>query len=529
MKTLQRACIVVDFLWNERLWLLVLALIAGLAVVASQLRATASSSSAHAGRPSVARSPPAAAADIAGPSSAPSSASTFGTHDANGGRDGWSGHTHGDGRGRGWGSSREGHSGTSPMAHWSVAATAGIAHRGASAELPEHTREAYELAVAEGADFIECDVVLTADLVPLCRHEPNLINSTDAVAKFPERWREYVIDGEMVAGIFSVDLTAAEVATLRAIQPWPFRNQSYNGRFRIATLADYLEVALSANRSVGIYPETKHPTWTNSLLKLRAANTSLEDILLDALTAAGFGAPLDSEAWMRRPIFLQSFEASSLRYLATRTCAPTVLLLGDWEGWVAPDTGQTLAQLTEDSSLAEIARWSAAVGPSKRTLVNWQMEEMHGDGMGAAEHRDRKVRQQTKAGGGGRYVSSGLVERFHAHGLLVHTYTVRPEPRFSLPHLEAADVAAEYELLLGTEVAADGVFTDHMPSLKDWMKNQNLSGSSSSSSLIGRVWIRNKSSDRCMLNMRLGGRVLKAGQSARGPVAGRWGCKGDQC
>ncbi|GLI69023.1 hypothetical protein VaNZ11_013562 [Volvox africanus] len=229
-----------------RLLLLVLALIAGLVVVASQLRAIAISAAAHAGRPSITRSPPAAAADIAGPSSTASSASSFGTDGANGGRDSWHGHSHGDGRGRGrgWGSSRGGLSGPSPMAHWPAAARAGIAHRGSSAELPEHTREAYELAVAEGADFIECDVVLTADLVPLCRHEPNLINSTDAVAKFPERWRNYVIDGEAVAGIFSVDLTAAEVATLRAIQPWPFRNQSYNGRFRIATLADYLDVAL---------------------------------------------------------------------------------------------------------------------------------------------------------------------------------------------------------------------------------------------------------------------------------------------
>ncbi|EFJ52138.1 hypothetical protein VOLCADRAFT_33032, partial [Volvox carteri f. nagariensis] len=204
-----------------------------------------------------------------------------------------------------------------------------IAHRGASAELPEHTREAYELAVAEGADFIECDVVLTRDLVPLCRHEPNMVASTDVATKFPNRWRTYVIDGEQVTGIFSVDLTAAEVATLRAVQPWPFRDQSYNGRFRVATLADYLEVALAANRSVGIYPETKHPSWTNSLPCVRAANTTLEDILLAALSAAGFGAPLGSEAWARRPVFLQSFEASSLRYLAARTCAPTVLLLGD--------------------------------------------------------------------------------------------------------------------------------------------------------------------------------------------------------
>ncbi|GIL73020.1 hypothetical protein Vretimale_4661 [Volvox reticuliferus] len=257
----------------------------------------------------------------------------------------------------------------------------------------------------------------------------------------------------------------AVVQGLSFVTPFP----SFRASVPLPSLL-HLTVFQSANGNVGIYPETKHPTWTNSLPTLRAANTSLEDILLGALTAAGFGAPLYSDAWTQRPIFLQSFEASSLRYLAARTCAPMVLLLGDWEGWVAPDTGHTLAQLTEDSSLAEITQWAAAVGPSKRTLVSWQSGEVRGDSMGSAAHR--QARQTKGGGGGGRYVSSGLVERFHAHGLLVHTYTVRPEPRFFLPHLEAGDVTAEYELLLGAEVAADGVFTDHMPSLKDWKNIQ---------------------------------------------------------
>ncbi|KAG2442547.1 hypothetical protein HXX76_002633 [Chlamydomonas incerta] len=249
-----------------------------------------------------------------------------------------------------------------------------IAHRGASSELPEHTREAYERAIEEGADFIECDVVLTSDLVPLCRHEPNLASSTDALAKFPDRRRTYVIDGEQVTGVFSVDLTAAEVATLHAVQPWPFRDQSHNGRYAVATLADYLQVARSANRSVGIYPETKHPSWTNALPAVRAANTTLEDILLAALAAAGFDSALGSPGWRQRPVFLQSFEAASLRYMASRSCAPGILLLGDWEDWVAPDSNRTLADLTDDRSLAEIAGWAAGLGMSKSSLVRWQPE-----------------------------------------------------------------------------------------------------------------------------------------------------------
>ncbi|KXZ56753.1 hypothetical protein GPECTOR_1g679 [Gonium pectorale] len=358
----------------------------------------------------------------------------------------------------------------------------GIAHRGASAELPEHTREAYELAVVEGADFIECDVVLTADLVPLCRHEPNLLGSTDAADKFPDRLRSYTIDGKNVTGIFSVDLTAAEVATLRAMQPWPFRNQSYNGQFRVATLADYLHVARSANRSVGIYPETKHPGWTNAREAVRSANTSLEAILLDALAAAGWDmtAPLGSEAWRARPLFLQSFEVTSLRAMAARTRAPMVLLLGDWEGWTAPDSALTLAQLTEEASLAAIATWAAAVGPVKGTLVRWEPSQPQaaqpgsraggsaGSGAGGGD-----------GGAGGRYVSSGLVERFHAHGLQVHTYTLRPESRFFLPHLAEhcrlqppnLHVGAEYELLGRQVVRVDGLFADHMPSFLDWREH----------------------------------------------------------
>ncbi|PNH12368.1 Glycerophosphoryl diester phosphodiesterase, partial [Tetrabaena socialis] len=329
----------------------------------------------------------------------------------------------------------------------------GIAHRGASFELPEHTREAYERAVEQGAHFIECDVVLTKDLVPVCRHEPNLLNTTDAQHKFPDRMRTYTIDGENVTGIFSVDLTAAEVATLRAVQPWPFRDQTHNGQLSIATLADYLAVAKKANRT-GIYPETKHPGWTNALPAVRAANTSVEDILLAALQRAGFDAPLGSPRWMQRPVFIQSFEASSLRYMAARTCAPMVLLLGDAEGWVAPDSGLTLEQLASNASLAEISGWASAVGPSKATVVRWQ--------------------QEPPSGHSPSYVSSGLVERFHSHELQVHVYTIRPEPRFFLPHLaehaqegKALNVSAEYDLLLRL-VGVDAIFTDSIPSFREW-------------------------------------------------------------
>jgi len=105
-----------------------------------------------------------------------------------------------------------------------------IAHRGASGPLPEHTRPAYALAIASGADFIECDVQLTLDLEMVCRHEQRLDATSDAAERFPRRVKTHVIDGEASTGVHAADLTLGELRTLRARQRFPSRDQSHNGR-----------------------------------------------------------------------------------------------------------------------------------------------------------------------------------------------------------------------------------------------------------------------------------------------------------
>src|SRR5688500_17705578 len=134
-----------------------------------------------------------------------------------------------------------------------------IAHRGASGERPEHTLAAYELAIAQGADFIEPDLVPTRDGVLVARHENEISGTTDDAdrAEFAGRKATKAIDGQQVTGWFTEDFTLAELKTLRAKERLPKLrpdNTAYDGKFEIPTLAEV--IALAQKRGVGIYPET---------------------------------------------------------------------------------------------------------------------------------------------------------------------------------------------------------------------------------------------------------------------------------
>jgi glycerophosphoryl diester phosphodiesterase len=193
-----------------------------------------------------------------------------------------------------------------------------IGHRGASGYLPEHTLEAYALAIELGADYIEPDLVMTEDGHLIARHVPNLIATTD-VKKRPEfaaRQRVAIVDGFPGEGFFASDFTLAEIKELRAVQALAERPQQFNGKFEIPTLEEVIELVKRKShekeRRIGIYPETKHPTYHQSL------GLPLEPKLVHVL---------DREGWNRRdaPVFIQSFEQSSLRGAAQddgrETCA----------------------------------------------------------------------------------------------------------------------------------------------------------------------------------------------------------------
>jgi len=200
-----------------------------------------------------------------------------------------------------------------------------IAHRGASGERPEHTLASYQRAIDQGADYIEPDLVMTADGVLIARHE-NEIGGTTDVAEHPEfsgRHRSQVIDGETMTGWFTEDFTLEEIKTLRARERLPSlrpRNRRYDGQFSIPTFDEILELATTANAArgglerVGVYPETKHPAHFAELgLKQEAA-------VLQALERFDY-------AREGSPVFIQSFDPNNLKELRRMTPLPLVQLM----------------------------------------------------------------------------------------------------------------------------------------------------------------------------------------------------------
>jgi glycerophosphoryl diester phosphodiesterase len=170
-----------------------------------------------------------------------------------------------------------------------------IAHRGASGERPEHTIESYRLAIEEGADYIEPDLVMTRHGVLVARHE-NEIGGTTDVAQHPEfaaRHRAQIIDGETMTGWFTEDFTLAEIKTLRARERLPElrpQNRAFDGRCTIPTFDEIMQLATDANRRrggaprIGVYPETKHPA------HFAGIGLPLEEAVLDTLRRYDYAA-----------------------------------------------------------------------------------------------------------------------------------------------------------------------------------------------------------------------------------------------
>ena len=279
-----------------------------------------------------------------------------------------------------------------------------LAHRGASGYLPDHTLEGYTLAIEQGADYIEPDLVSTKDGHLIARHENELSQTTDVSERFPERKTTKIIDGKSVTGFFSEDLTLAEVRTLRARQPMPNRPHDHDGKYSIPTFDEVIALAQKKSaekgRPIGIYPETKHPSYFDSL------GLSLEEPLLRSLTAA---------AWADRdaPVFVQSFERGNLRELREKTTLKLVLLLDE--------PGVPLEELPS------IATFCDGIGVNKRLVIG-------ADG-----------------------AALPLVAAAHAAGLLVHAWTFRKETQY-LPPWAAGDLATELRRFYAAGV--DGVFSD---------------------------------------------------------------------
>jgi glycerophosphoryl diester phosphodiesterase len=326
-----------------------------------------------------------------------------------------------------------------------------IGHRGASGYLPEHTLQSYALAIKLGADYVEPDLVSTKDGHLIARHEPDITNTTD-VAQHPEfasRKRTAMVDGFPVTGWFASDFTLAEIKTLRAVQTFPERPQRFNGRFKIPTLEEVIDLvkreSRKRDRRIGIYPETKHPTYHKDI------GLPLEPRLVKILKRAGWDSRRD-------PVFIQSFEQSNLMRLNRMIGVRLVQLVDandvnpdgtldytapfdrpyDWTVSGDPELeSRTFGFFATDEGLEEISTYADGIGPWKRYIVST---------LGTGPESLRTLAPATD-----------LIERAHAHGLLIHTWTFRNEQSRLVSDYDGNPIN---EYLQFYELGIDGVFSD---------------------------------------------------------------------
>ncbi|MEH1056144.1 glycerophosphodiester phosphodiesterase [Micromonospora sp. CPCC 206171] len=314
-----------------------------------------------------------------------------------------------------------------------------IAHRGASGYRPEHTLEAYRLAIRMGADYIEPDLVSTKDGVLVARHENEISGTTDVSTRpeFAARKATRTIDGVAVTGWFTEDFTLAELKTLRAKERLPqvrVANTAFDGRFEVPTFQEVIDLARTESRqrgrTVGVYPETKHPSYFASI------GLPLEEPLVAVLRKNKLTHRND-------PVFVQSFETANLRRLDAMIDVPLVQLLdaaGRPYDFTAAGDARTYADLATPAGLAWIADYADGVGLNKNLIV--------------PRDATGKLRAPTT-----------VVRDAHRERLVVHAWTFRAENQFLPTDFRIGadpnargDITAEYELFHG--LGLDGVFAD---------------------------------------------------------------------
>ncbi len=306
-----------------------------------------------------------------------------------------------------------------------------IAHRGASGERPEHTIASYTLAIEQGADYIEPDLVLTKDGILVARHENEISETTNIAEKreFADRKTSKTIDGENKTGWFTEDFTLDELKTLRAKERLPQLrkdNMAFDRQFEIPTFEEILTLAKAHN--VGVYPETKHPSYFASI------GLPHEAPLLAMLTRFGH---VTKDA----PIFIQSFEVENLKALRPKTKLRLIQLM-DNTGSPADRSDLTYKQMATAEGLNIVATYADGVGPNKAMVI-----------------------PRTLIGNLG--TPTTLVADAHKVGLAVHPWTFRRENYF-LPLAQKSgvdprgigDVQAEMKAFLATGI--DGIFSDNV-------------------------------------------------------------------
>ena len=303
-----------------------------------------------------------------------------------------------------------------------------IGHRGASGYRPEHTLASYELAIDMGADFIETDLVSSKDGVLIARHENEISETTNVKEKFWLRKATKCVDGESKEGWFTEDFTLKELKTLKAKERLGRRNHFYDGKFDIPTFSEILDLVRrkekETGRTIGVYPETKHPTYFDQL------GLPLEERLVDELKKHGYNKREDA-------VFIQSFEPRSLRKI--RDIAPFKLIqlidnhnTQPYDFVTEGDTRTFKDLVSSYEGLNEIKTYADGIGPNKSYIT----EDLQKDSGYSATR-------------------SKFVDLAHSAGLLVHAWTFRID---ELPERYQGNPIKEY--LEYQRLKVDGFFSD---------------------------------------------------------------------
>jgi glycerophosphoryl diester phosphodiesterase len=311
-----------------------------------------------------------------------------------------------------------------------------IGHRGAAGYRPEHTLASYELGARMGADFVEPDLVSTKDHVLVARHEPEIGGTTDVASRpeFADRRRTVLLDGISTTGWFTHDFTLAELKTLRAVERLPAvrqRNTLYNGLFQVPTFQEILDLrtrlSRELGRTIGVYPETKHPTY------FRGLGLPIEEPLVAILRHNGLDTP-------HAPVFVQSFEANNLRDLRRRLRlqVPTVFLTS--AAGTPFNDPRPYADYLTPAGLAELGTFVSGIGPDKVQII-------------------------PRLADGSLGTPTALVTDAHHAGLVLHPYTFRAENQFLPTDFRVTTDPNAYGRAIDEQVTflragIDGLFTD---------------------------------------------------------------------
>jgi glycerophosphoryl diester phosphodiesterase len=344
-----------------------------------------------------------------------------------------------------------------------------VGHRGASGYLPEHTIESYTKAIEMGADFIEPDLVMTKDGQLVVRHEPMLSGTTNVadITAFTSRKTTKNVDGASIEDWFVSDFTLAEIKQLKAKQAFAERPQQFNNLYAIPTLTEVIALAKQKSsekgRTIGIYPETKHPSFHEDL------NLKISDKLLEELTAAGWNNAT-------APVFVQSFEVSNLQYIRSKSTVKIIQLLSCYDlamngdlifsvpageaisdgkpyDWYLNGDARDFDFFRTSQGLDFVKTYANGIGPWKPFIISYKGFDTNNDGMADDVNVDGKVNDSDKEA----LTPSNLIAEAHKRGLFVHAYTFRNEGRRLLRNYYNNPIL-EYQAFY--KLGLDGLFSD---------------------------------------------------------------------